>query len=328
MNDKKLKVLIVGAGFMGEVHARAYRCIEDVEIFGIVDKNEVKGERFSDEFNCPKFNDISEGLLADVDFVDVCLPTLYHRDVVIESFKAGKDVICEKPVSLSVEEAEQIYYSSQKYGRKLMIAHVVRFWPEYFKLADMIKNNEIGDIKQITFSRYGAPPGWSEGNWMLSDSKSGGIIFDLTIHDIDYSISLFGMPEWVFARRSMAGDGYTAYVNAILGYKDLNVLLESGFIMSGGYPFTTGFRLSTGDISLEYVNKNKKGLIKYSADTAEQKLKYEDFDPYEKELRYFIECIRKDVKPLVGSGEDAVKAVKLAKYIEMSAKNNEKVEVV
>jgi len=329
LSESRKKVAIVGAGFMGKVHAKGYRNIEEAELVAVIDSDTERSAEFSKEFGCGAYSDLNEVLLKEVDFIDVCVPTLFHKNIIIESFKAGKDVICEKPISLSVDEAEEIVEASYKYGRKLMIAHVVRFWPEYYKLSNMIKEGEIKNLNYITFYRYGAPPKWSAGNWMLTDKKSGGIIYDLCIHDIDYSISLFGMPQWVFARSNVINGDYTAYINAILGYKDVNVFIESGFIMPNSYPFTTGFRLSAENMALEYINKNKKGLIMYSNDMeTEKRLDYEDFDPYQRELEYFIKCVREDKKPEIGSGEDAIKAVRLAKYIEMSAKMNEKIIIV
>lgn len=326
--DKKLKVLIAGAGYMGDTHAGHYSKMEHVEVFGIIDKNETKGKSLASKYNCSYFAELRDALAPEVDFVDVCLPTPFHKGVIMESFQAGKHVICEKPLSLNSPEVEEIVKASRKYGCRFMVAHVVRFWPEYVKLADMIKRKEIDHIKQFTLTRYGPRPDWSEGNWMLTDKKSGGIIYDLTIHDIDYAISLFGMPQWVFAVKSKIGEDYTAYVNAILGYPEVNVLLESGFDMARTYPFTAGFRLSNGEVSLEYINKTQKGLMIYNSADAGVKLQYEDFDPYAKELSYFVECLLDGKDPQQGSGEDAFKAVKVAEYIEISANNNKRVEVV
>lgn len=324
----KLKVLVAGAGYMGDTHAGHYSKMEHVEVLGIIDKNEIKGKSLASKYNCNYFTELKDALVPEADFVDVCLPTLFHKEVIVESFQAGKHVICEKPLSLNSHDAEEIAEASRKYHCKLMVAHVVRFWPEYVKLADMIKNKEIDHIKQFTLTRYGPRPDWSEGNWMLSDKKSGGIIYDLTIHDIDYAIYLFGMPKWVFASKSKIGEDYTAYVNAILGYPQVNVLLESGFVMARTYPFTTGFRLSNGDVSLEYINKTQKGLLMYSTEIDSRELSYDDFDPYAKELSYFVECLLNGKDPEQGSGEDALKAVKVAEYIETSANNNKRVEVV
>lgn len=98
--------------------------------------------------------------------------------------------------------------------------------------------------------------------------------------------------------------------------------------MPDSYPFTTGFRLSTGTDALEYINKNQKGLLKFShGSISGEEVDYEIYDPYEKELEYFIQCVRQNKKPKIGSGFDAVKALKIARCIDISAKNNIKVEV-
>ena len=327
MSGKKLKVLIVGAGYMGDVHACAYKKIDDVEIFGVMDKNNARASDFSIKHCCRPFTELKDALVPEVDFVDICLPTPCHMEAAKESFKADKDVICEKPISLSEEEAGQIVQASEEYGKKLMVAHVVRFWSEYAMISGMIKRKEIKDIKYLTLSRYGSLPMWSEGGWLLSDKKSGGIIYDLTIHDIDFAVSLFGMPEWVFAKKSMSSDDYTIYVNEILGYDNMNVMIEAGFVMPRTYPFKAGFRLSTGKVSYEYDCRDGKGLVMYSDSIAGEKLEYEDCDPYKKELQYFIECIQENRQPQTGTGYDAVRALKVAKCIDLSARSNEKIWV-
>lgn len=327
LKDGKYQVLIAGSGFMGKKHGDVYKNLGNVEVVKIYDISKELGVEYADRYDCKWTDDLQEALL-DTDIVDVCLPTLHHKDITLKALAAGRHVICEKPISLDVDEAEEMAAAAKLNKRIFMIAQVVRFWPEYAKLTDMIKKEEIKDILNITFSRYGAPPSWSVNKWMLSDKKSGGIIHDLIIHDVDYAVSLFGIPEWVFAKRTMLNSEYTAYVNIILGYKDTNVLIEGGFDMPNQYPYTTGFRLTTGDMALEYVNKNKKGLLKYDNVNADGiKLEYEDYNPYQKEIEYFLECISKNMEPEIGSSQDAVKLIKVLKNIEFSAINRKKIDV-
>lgn len=327
MSGKTIKVLILGAGFMGAVHARAYKNIQDVEILGFVDKNIEKATALATEFSVGFWPDLSENILAKTDFVDICLPTWMHKSMALKAFSAGKDVLCEKPISIDPAEAEEMIKASEISGRKLMVAHVVRFWPEFNKLKEMIAKNDISNMRQITFSRFGPAPAWSEGNWMLMDEKSGGIIYDLAIHDLDFCIWALGMPKWVFARKSVVSGTYTDYVNAILGYEGCNVLIESGFIYKKSYPFTTGFRIAAEEATYEYINKTNTGLMKFASEGEGVKLNYLDWDPYQKELKYFVDCIRSNVKPDICTGNDALNAVKLANVIMKSAQEEKKMEV-
>jgi len=328
MKKRALKVLIIGAGFMGDCHAKAYLNIGNIKIAGIVEKNHSKALQFSESYQCRNFDNMEAAMDEDLDFVDVCLPTVFHKDAVMHSFKAGKDVICEKPIALSMNEAAEMVEAADTSGRKFMLAHVVRFWPEYKRFSEMLLAGEIMDIKTATFSRYQAVPKWSDGNWLASNAKSGGVIFDLAIHDIDFVISIFGMPDWVFARQTLLDEDFTAYLNAILGYEDKNVLIEAGSVMSATYPFTSGFRISNGEVSLEYVNKSGKGLVIYTPDTAAIKAEYQDSNPYEQELSYFADCIREDKKPVICTGKDALKALWLAECIKESCVKKQRVEVV
>jgi Predicted dehydrogenases and related proteins len=328
MKNGKYRVTIAGAGRMGGVHAEAYKRIEEVEIAAVFDKDSKRAERFASTFNCKWSADLCDVLGADIDFVDICLPTLYHKNIALKCFESGKHVLCEKPISLTIKDAEEMVASAELHDKKLMIAQVVRFWPEYYKLSSMITGGELTGIKSVTLSRYGTPPEWSEGNWLLDDKKSGGVLYDLCIHDIDFAIWVFGLPQWVFAKKSMMNMSYTAYINIIFGYNDFNVVIESGFVMPRKYPFTAGFRLSTGEVALEYINKTQNGLLLYSHDIEGEKLQYENYDPYEKEIRYFIGCLKENLELSLCTPGEAIKVLNIIKCIENSANTNERVNII
>jgi len=322
----RIKIAIAGAGFMGETHAQAYQNIANAELAYVVDANTEKCGAFAERYGCIPLNALEDMLETGIDVVDICLPTMLHKDAAVGAFKAGKHVICEKPVALDYDEGLEIDKAAKTYGKKFMVAHVVRFWPEFAELSRMIRQGEFAGIKTMSFSRYGAPPGWSEGGWIINDERSGGIIFDLVIHDIDFVLSVLGVPQWVFARKNKTAD-FTTYVNALLGYPDVNVLIEGGFIMAKQYPFTTGFRVSNGETTAEYINKSKKGLILYDS-SGERKPDYRDCDPYQKELEYFLDCVKNDREVLIGSGSSAADAVKVAGLIRESADRQEKLSLI
>jgi predicted dehydrogenase len=323
---KNLNAAIIGAGFMGEVHAKSYVEMHDVNLKYIVDLNMEKGKRLADKFGCGHVRALEEILDSEIDIIDICLPTKLHKTIAIKCLEAGKHVICEKPVSLNWQDGVEIANIAKDLKRKFMVAHVVRFWPEYSKLSEMILTKEITNISTMTFSRYGPPPKWSEGGWIVTDAQSGGIIYDLIIHDIDFVLSVIGMPEWVFAKKTEK-EGFTAYINAILGYGEINVLVEGGFIMPDTYPFTVGYRVNADNATFEYINKNKCGLFKYNQSQV-QKIDYPDYDPYNKELEYFVHCIENDKEVEIGSGESAAAAVRLADLIDISANKKELIKVV
>lgn len=325
MND--IRVAIVGAGFMGAAHTKAYSQIKDVKIAAVMDSDIDRAKKLAEAYGADAVTTLKDAIKLGIDAVDICLPTRFHKEAILQSFEAGLDVVCEKPISLLHTEAQYLANQARLLGRKLMVAHVVRFWPEYARLKAMHDCGALGNILQLTFSRYGAPPQWSKDGWMMSDELSGGILYDLTIHDIDFCLWMLGEPKWLFAKKSRRNQNYTVYANIIMGYETCNVLIESGFIMAEQYPFTVGFRLSNGDKSYEYINKNKQGLLLYDSSLAGKKLEYPDNDPYVEELRYFIDCVRNN-KPLeTCTAEEAANAVRFASLINVSAEENKVITI-
>lgn len=163
---------------------------------------------------------------------------------------------------------------------------------------------------------------------MLFDKKSGGIVYDLMIHDIDFLLSVAGMPDWVYARTRKAGTEHTSYVNALLGYPGFDVCLEGGFNLPHSYPFTFGFRLTTWDMAVEYTNINDIGLVKkYTNDSCSENSVAGDDLRYQREIEYFINCINENIQPRIGNVRSSAEAVRLARAIEMSAERNERIAI-
>ena len=327
MKKGKYSVLIAGAGRMGQTHAGGYCRIPDVEIAAVFDQDIRRAEQFAGQFRCRPFADLAKALAYDIDFVDICLPTPIHKDAAICCLRQGKDVLCEKPLASSVGDAQAMADTARETDRILMSAQVVRFWPEYRLLADLVLRSEIREVQNLSFYRYGPQPQWSQNHWLLSDHLTGGIAYDLLIHDIDFIQWVWGPPEWVFARKSLIRPDYVGYMNILLGYRNMNVLVEGGFSLPEGYPFTAGFRLSTVEQALEYRNTDGRGLLHYGPSSSGEKIAVEDADPYAKEVAYFTDCVRQGRKPENCTPAEAVKTLKLVELICQSADRNEKCEV-
>jgi len=130
-----VRIGILGAGFMGSTHARALAAIDDVEIVGIYGQSEKRAKPLAEELGTSWTTDL-EKLIDDpsIDGIDICLPGPQHREVTELTIKAGKHVLLEKPITLLVEDADALVSLSESTDRIFMIAHVLRFWPEYVEL--------------------------------------------------------------------------------------------------------------------------------------------------------------------------------------------------
>jgi predicted dehydrogenase len=196
-----VNVAIIGAGFMGETHASSYKKINDSNIVAIVDRVEEKGKKLAKKFDTKFYTDIEDLIKnEDVDAIDICVPTFVHKDIVIKAANAGKHILCEKPLTLSLEDADEMIEAVEKNNVKAMVGHVLRFWPEYIKIKEIVDSGKLGEPLFGFCERLAVPPDWYENNWGLNEKNSGGVPLDLHIHDLDYLIWVFGEPDIVEAQ--------------------------------------------------------------------------------------------------------------------------------
>ncbi|MBW5410400.1 Gfo/Idh/MocA family oxidoreductase, partial [Brachyspira hampsonii] len=186
-----VKVAIVGGGFMGTTHAKGYKNI-GVEIVAIADIDKKAKEDFMKTYNCKGFDtaqSMMEAIHSEIDFLDVCIPTYQHEEMVLLAAKYNKHVLSEKPFALTLEAIDNMLDAAQKANSIFMIGQVLHFWPEYAKIKEWVDQGIFGEIKLATAVRLGQHP---VSEWYGDPKKSGGGIYDLHVHDIDFLCYLFG----------------------------------------------------------------------------------------------------------------------------------------
>lgn len=307
-----LKVGIVGMGGMGRHHARRYPQLAEAQITAIADivperleagatvQTNLSGAGAASDFD--KVVRFGEGLElienADVDVVDICLPTYLHADYAIAALEAGHDVICEKPMALNAEDAARMVDAVEETGRRLMIAQVLRFWPEYEYLTELIKTQPYGALQSLNMRRVGGRPGWSPDNWFLDPELSGGAILDLHIHDVDYANAVFGKPDRIYAtgRQTKAAKAYDV-IHACFTYDDgPQVHMHAGWA-AGDIPFTAGFEAWFDEAFVRY----EQGKLKVFADGNDGEPiepTFESPDGYLNEIAYFLDCVAAGAQPV------------------------------
>jgi predicted dehydrogenase len=194
-----MRIGIVGAGFMGTTHAEAW-AQTPAQIVGFTAETIEEALPLAKKYSVQAFADFSS-LLEAVDVVDLCTPTHLHVPMILEAAAKGKHIICEKPLALSPESAQQAVQACQQAGVTLFVAHVVRYFPEYALAKRLVDEGQIGKVATLRLLRGSYRPKKPVGNWFLDESKSGGILLDLMIHDIDYARWVAGEVESVFARK-------------------------------------------------------------------------------------------------------------------------------
>ncbi|MCU0489052.1 MAG: Gfo/Idh/MocA family oxidoreductase [Anaerolineales bacterium] len=214
-----MKVGIAGAGFMGVTHAAGWAAT-NAQIAGLVAETVEEARPLADQYGIPVYKDY-QALLKDVDVIDICTPTHLHAEMVLQAAAAGVQVVCEKPLARSTQQAQEIIQACQAAGVQLLVAHVVRFFPEYALARAAVKGGEIGRVGVIRLQRGSYRPKKPSGNWFLDEAKSGGILLDLMIHDFDYARWVAGEVESVYAKKITAihADAPVDYGLAILKHR-------------------------------------------------------------------------------------------------------------
>ena len=176
---------------MGRTHVTAYKAMPNAKVTAVCDLNEKQGKDLAEFAGCDWYND-GESMLntVDIDVVDICLPTFLHEQYVLLAAGHKKHVICEKPVTLSLESLDRMIAATKEADVQFAVGQVVRFWPEYVRAKEMAETGKLGTIKYARASRLSEHPAWSE--WYRRAENSGGGLFDLHLHDIDYLCYLFG----------------------------------------------------------------------------------------------------------------------------------------
>jgi predicted dehydrogenase len=238
------KIAIVGCGFMGRMHANVYRLLDNADLVAFVDREPEKRENYSTEFGAPAYASLHELFEShpELTSVDICLPTFEHKDAVVAVAAAGKHVFCEKPMALDTEEAETMIESCRRHNVRLMIGHCIRFWPEYVHLKELVQSERLGKLRSINLTRYGEFPSWSTDNWLADESKAGGGVLDMHIHDTDFAHYLLGEPKSVHSWGTVDHRG-PSQVFTTMTYPDGVIAhLEGGWNLPNHTPFKMAFR--------------------------------------------------------------------------------------
>lgn len=252
------KVGIVGLGFMGKMHFRCYQALESAQIVAVcdIDPKKLEGgageagnvagaEEPLDLSEVKTYTDFDKMISeCDLDAVSITLPTYLHCQYTTKVLEAGLNVLCEKPMALDIDQCDKMINASEKSGKLLQVGHCIRFWPEYAKTRDIIKSGKYGNVQAATFQRLSMTPAWAWDNWILDDSKSGGALLDLHIHDADFVHYLFGLPKSVFTRAAKGPSGGFDHVVTNYLYADEQVITaEGGWIMTNAFGFRMNFHI-------------------------------------------------------------------------------------
>jgi predicted dehydrogenase len=199
-----LRIGLIGSGFMGTTHAAGW-AQTPAHLVGICSADSARAGKLAAQYGAQVYSNY-EALLNDVDVVDICTPTHLHHEMTLQAAQAGKHIICEKPLARTPTQAQEMIAACEAAGVRLLVAHVVRFFPEYAAAKGIIERGEIGKVAVMRLTRCAWQPKLAADNWFLDPTKSGGMMLDLMCHDFDYARWIAGEVESVYARSIRASD--------------------------------------------------------------------------------------------------------------------------
>lgn len=331
-----IKVGVIGAGFAGAFHARAYAKLPGVQVAVIADQNQPKAAALAAEVGARAEADAA-ALLNDsaITIVDVALPTPLHPEYAIRALEAGKHVVIEKPLALSLDEADAMLDAAERTGRYLMVAHVLRFWPEYIAIRQVLQSGRLGQPQIATAYRLSNLPQWA--TWFRDPAMTGGSVIDLHIHDLDLLNWLFGRPRWVRAIGAKSETGGWDHVISQVAYDNVYASVEASNLMPLDFPFSAGLRVvcergvieyqfRAGGASFESGEPTHFCLI-HEDQRPNQPVPFEPGDAFEREIAYFVGCVEHNTPPSVVTAEDARLALQTALAARTAIETGERVEL-
>jgi predicted dehydrogenase len=322
-------IAILGAGFMGQTHAAAWKALEGRVRVEVIASRTV--ERAASVAEAAGSGDVVADVqtaIADprVDLVDICLPTPMHRAAAEAAFAAGKHVLLEKPLALTREDAEAILDAADRAGRTLLVGLVLRHWPEYQRLHELAAEGAIGTVRSASALRLSPPADWAD--WFIDPAQSGGVAVDLMVHDFDQLNALLGPARTVHAQCVRHGPhSAPQHVVAVTSHPRGAGLAEGGMMLPASYPFSSGLRVLGAAGVLEYpfaagpavdggniggVDQEANRLRLHPAGGVASLVDVESADPWHRQAAYLAGCLEADRAPELGTGEQALAALRVS----------------
>ena len=321
----RTRVAVLGAGFIADIHLESlHRFVPDAEVTAIYSRTAARAEAMARKYGIPRwFSDI-DALFAhadEFDVVDICLPNHQHARVTLAAAAAGKHVICEKPLCVTLEEADQMIDACRRAGVKLMYAEELCFAPKYERVRKLVQDGALGRVYQMRQSEKHSGP---HADWFYDvDQAGGGVLMDMGCHAFGWFRWMLGgnpkiesvsatMGTVMHGGRTRGEDNAVTIIEfegGVIGVAEDSWAKLGGMddrIEVYGTQGVSYADLFAGNAALTYSEAGYGyALEKAGATTGWTFTIFEEAfnQGYPQELRHFIECVREDKTPLV-TGED------------------------
>ena len=336
-----VKIGLIGCGNICNIaHMPAYKKISELrelEIIGTCDIIKERARNAAIIMGTKNFfTDYHDLLKLDLDLVDICTPTYTHSEIAIAAAKAGKDVICEKPMALSLRDAQDMINNSVHYKKKLFVAHVRRFDPRFQHIRDNITQDKIGKPVYIRITERQWLP-FSEDSWFWKSNLSGGVIIDIGVHITDMFRWFFNTePVEVYAigrmireeaKKNRTFDHVAAmykFSQGEMAFMEISWIFPSAGSTLYHHLDVVGNKgkidFSNQDSNPTLIVTNKISFPRYSS------LVSTFPEAFEKELSHFLDCISHNTQSLI-TVQDAKKALEMCLAVDQSVREKKPIKL-
>jgi predicted dehydrogenase len=341
---KKTKIAILGAGFITDIHMECYhRFVPNAEVVAVYARKPEKAEAFAHKHGIPAWYSDIDRIINEsgCEVVDICLPNYQHATACLKAAAAGKHVIIEKPIAITLEEADEMIAACRKAGVKLMYAEELCFAPKYERVRHLVKEGAIGDVYMLKQAEKHSGP---HTDWFYDIAcAGGGVLMDMGCHAIGWfrwmlnnakAVSVYATMSTVLHKGRTRGEDNSVVIvefeNGVIGVAE-NSWAKHGGMDDRSEVYGTGgvvyADLFMGNSALSY-SRHGYGYAMEKADTTvgwSFTVFEEAFNQgYPHELKHFIDCVQTDTQPCV-TGEDGRAVLEIIYAAYASAREGRKI---
>jgi UDP-N-acetylglucosamine 3-dehydrogenase len=310
-----IRVGVIGCGSWGRNHARVYKQLPGAELGGVADLNPAVAKEIGDMYRVPYYADPDKIVSdPDIQLISICTPTITHADLGLKALEEGKDVLVEKPMANSVDEARALIRAAEKHHQLLTVGFVERFNPAVREVYKQVGDGRIGKVILAHSKRVSRSPG------RIGDV---GVVKDLAIHDVDIINHLMGvMPESISAFAGKIKHKYEDYANINMLYADdRSAFVETNWLTPRRVRTLT-VTGTEGIINVEYTTQQI--TIENDEMLIQPYLPYKE--PLQEELRSFVQSSSGDAE-LEITGLDGLNALRVCEAALKSSETRKRVNL-
>lgn len=297
---------IIGCGNMADIYAKRIVSSNIMRLAAVFHREQDKAERFAKPYETRAYSNYRE-MLGDsaIDAVVVTVPTYLHKEFVLEAARHRKHILCEKPLALNSADALEMSRVCEDNGVRMYVAQVVRFFPEYAAIRQAVSKGQVGQPSCVRAKRLTHNP--PAGSWYADTAKSGGVVLDLMIHDLDFVRWTFG-PARLKEARQTKNDKLHHVIVELEFREGLLAEVESMWGYTG--PFTTSIVVSGTGGELRHDST--------SGSEGEEGVEVPEFhegaDPYLQQIEHFKQSVEQ-LQPFIVEPAEVIQTMELVESI-------------